>query len=162
MSKKLVHYLVSVNLAKGIGVFKWRTTNSTHWAQANVSLSSILMSRIETRYEWDRLPLNVPYKKHEFISACNSPEYADSPFRLVLFKKGKQTDVKFDSYYLECVDEWGKAIEDEALGEVIGYESGWRKARNFIRYEVRKIQKLVKDMEETTVRVEPMLKRIKV
>lgn len=140
-------------------MFKYRTNTSAQWTQVNVSLSPILASRISQRKTWDKLPVNVPYAKHEFTSTLTSPEYSDSPFRLVFFKKTQHTDVD-DNYHLEAVDEWGAEVYDETLGEVIGYKNGWRKAKDYIRHEVRKINKMLADMQEGTVIVPPQLKRV--
>lgn len=157
--KYLIHCLTKVDLANRTGVFRYRTNVSTHWIQYNVSLSPILASRIADRKSWDKLPVNVPYLKHEFQTTVNSPLYEDSPFRLVKFVPDGKTDAPLN-YHLEAVDEWGSEIYDDDLEEVIGYKSGWRKAKDFIRREVRKINKMLSDMEEGTIIVQPDIKKV--
>lgn len=154
---KLVHYLVSTNLSKRTGVFRYRNEKSPVWVEVNVTLSPILWWRIANKADnpREKLPVSIPYRKHAFTSKINGGSYQDSPFNLCLFKPDDGVDGSMN-YRLEAVDEpISKAIHDEVTGDVLGYEDTPK--FNWIRYTVNKYQKLF-----TGPTVDPAIRMVKV
>lgn len=166
---KIIQKLLEVNLTEKkvgklepmTGVFQWGTDKSSERIQVVVSISPLLAFRIQNRTKKEKLPINVDYVGHEFVTALTSPKYADSPFRLVEFRPTEESDVPVN-FRLECVDEQSKAIFNEDLGIVIGYKNFRRSAANYIRYEVMKFSKKFEELEEGTRIALPNLKKITV
>lgn len=174
--KKYHHVLLAVNLTdkvlKGVkvgdfkydlkprtGVFRYRTNKSEAWTQMVTGLSWEAVKRMLSRQKYDKLPINIPYVGTEFVSKYNSPEYKDSPFRLVKFKPSKDSDIP-ENYCLEVVDEVGESIFDDTLGETVGYKNRRRSVWNYYRYEKRTVVKSFADLEDGTVIAMPDLKII--
>jgi hypothetical protein len=149
---KVIHYLSSVDLTNGTGTFMYRTDKCTEWVKSDVSLSRLIMWRIENRAtnKREKLPINVNYVGHVFTSELTSDKYEDSPFKLVYFEPGKDSDIP-PSFKLECVDEHSEPIIDVILNKVIGYKDGIIKASNYMRYVHRKTNKMLADITATIV-----------
>lgn len=158
---KVIHHLASVDLAKRTGVFWYRTDRSANWVKVNVAISALLAYRIAHRnHPKEQLNVDQDYVDHTFESDLNSPKYSDSPFRLVYFQPTDDSDAP-DNFRLECVDEYGETVVDPILNEVVGYKDGIRKAKYFIRYELRKFSKKLEELGKTNI-VAPELVRVPV
>lgn len=149
---KIIHLLSSVDLTKRTGVFSYRTDKCTELITICVSLSALLCWRITNKLKnkREKLPLNVGYVNHTFVSELNSPEYVDSPFRVVYFQPDKGSDVPAN-FKLECVDEHGEAVKDVILNKIVGYKDSIRHASNYMRYELRTVKRMMTDVSANIV-----------
>lgn len=147
-----------VKLQPKTGVFRFRAEGQVEWVQVIATLSGYLLSRISERKEWDKLPANVEYIGHEFVTYKYSKEYADSPFKLIKFIPTKGSDVPVN-YRLECVDEKALGEFDTDLNETF-----WKtirvKASQFTRKQEIKFSKMLEDLKIEPV--DPQFKRVPV
>lgn len=119
----------------------YRSSTDTEWVHVSVSLSPLLASRIANRStdRYDQLPLNISYVDHEFISDIKSPEYEDSPYRIVQYEPSKDSNIPMN-IALECVDELpGIAIRDIITKKVIAYDNKYLEAKYWMRVQVIKL-----------------------
>lgn len=124
---KKVQQLLSKGLdtKKRVGTFMYRNDNDNEWTVIDVALSPLLCARIDGKGR-GKYDLNVgeEYFDNIFTAHTQSRDYAESPFRLTIFKPIKGSDIKVNAK-LECVDESATSIKDILTGKIAAYENKW-------------------------------------
>ena len=152
----------SMDLEQRTAVFKYRNESDTNWKVVNVTLSPILASRIANGSKYANTSLNsgVNYFNHEFVSYIDSKNYADNPFKLVVFDQGPTSDIPTHAH-LECVDEKSEAVLDPFTKKILTYKNSYWKASQYLRMVVNTNVKKFADIDlkniiDPDVRLEPI------
>ena len=109
---------VTLDLEKRTGVLRVKpeTPKNAPWERIDVSLSGLLVYRIEHE-RYDGLSRPQTFVGTKFCSTVNSPEFAENPFRLVKFVPKGNSDIP-PNYRVELVIE--RFTPKESLSDVFG------------------------------------------
>lgn len=145
---KVTHYLHkdSIDYAKRIAMFSYRTDGCEDWVTLQVTLSGLLINRMLNMGKERQLNAGVSYDNTEFVSELSSPNYNDSPFKLKMWTPGEGSNIPLNAT-LECVDQDVKSIRDLITKKILGYEKVIGNAANWMRYEVVQSTLMLSDLK---------------
>lgn len=151
----LNHHLESVDFQTNTGVFLYCTNKCKEWIKVNVPVDPVLIYRITHRNAKDKLPMNIPYIGRTFSAPYKGGTYEDSPFKLVHFQPDNGSDIP-EGFKLEPVDKgYSEEVVDALLKKVVGYKNFWREPSQYVRFEVHKVSKMLKDLKPSVNIIAP-------